>query len=168
MTLNRTELKTSTVLQAMVTGLLKSKDDRNFTVDMSTFGTVENQLCYGCCATVALAEMFGRGRSVSEIMLKYREEFHPEADRPTSAYAYLSSYLQLELSSAQDSLPIDIKSLEDAINSARLGDVSELIAFLTSEVNKSFDDRWILCTENWEEQLSNVKATIAEMIAAGY
>ena len=159
MMLNGTELKTSTVLQAMVTGLLKSKDDRNFTVDMSTFGTVENQLCYGCCATVALAEMFGRGRSISEIMLKYREEFYPEADRPTSAsaYAYLSSYLQLQL-----------KSLEDAINSARLGDVSELIAFLTSEVNKSFDDRWILCTENWEEQLSNVKATIAEMIAAGY
>ena len=163
--LDTKNLKTSTVLQAMVTGLLKSKDDPNFVVKMSTFGHVKEQLCYGCCATLALAEMFGEGLSASELMLGH---FRTQSDQSDSIEAYLSDVLQLEPSSGQDPLSIDLEDLESLVDSVRLGDVSFLIKFLTGIDNESFDDRWLLEDEDWEEQLPVVESTIAEMIAAGY
>ena len=172
MTLNGTQLKASTVLQAMVTGLLKSKDNSNFVLKMRTFGYVENKLCYGCCATLALAEMFGKGRSASEMMLGYAEN---QPDWPKYVYAYLSDVIKLEPLDVQDPSPIDIlehlnqlKYLERAVDLARQGEVSRLIGLLIGELNESFNDRWDLEDEDWEEQLPVVESTIAEMIAAGY
>ena len=159
-------LKPSIVLQAMVTGLLKSKDDPNFVVKMETFGSIENKLCYGCCATLALAEMFGEGRSASELMLGH---FSTQSNRSDFAYAHLPDVLQFKPSSTQDSLPIgDLKKLERAVDFARLGEVLALIKFLTGDFDESFDGRWKLNDEDWEEQIPIIKATIAEMAAAGY
>ena len=158
-------LKASTVLQAMATGLLKSKDDSDLIVTMRTYGEVKNSLCYGCCATVALAEMFGKGRSVSELMFGYVKA---PADRLKCTNAPLSNFIQLKPSSNQDSFPIDLRNLEAAVDNARLGNVSELIHFLTGEISESFNCRWKISNLNWEEQLPIVEETIAEMIAAGY
>ena len=165
MMLNETQLKASVVLQAMVTGLLKSKDDPNFTVTMATYGTVKNKLCYGCCATLALAEMFGEGQLASELMLS---NVSPQFNPSHPVYFYLSSVLQFDASNGQDSFPIDLRDLERAVNNTRKGHVSELIEFLTGEVNESFDRRWNLNDHDWEEQLPEIERTIAEMIAAGY
>ena len=165
MIINGTELKASIVLQAMVTGLLKSKDDPDFVVKMETFGKVKNNLCYGCCATLTLVQMFGKGQSASEIMLGY---VNNQTDQPNSGYAHLADVVELEPSSGYNSLRIKLLYLESAVEMARRGDVSSLIKFLTGESNKSFNDRWCLDNENWEEQLPVVNETIAEMIAAGY
>ena len=166
MMLNGTELKASTVLQAMVEGLLKSKDDPKFTVEMGTFGHVKNQLCYGCAATLTLTEMFGDGRPASEIMLSY-------AKTPINPLEYvearLSDVLPLNPSSTQDSLPTyELCDLERAIDDVRTGEVSSLIYFLTGRYDEPFDGRWKLGDENWEEQIPEIERTIAEMIAAGY
>ena len=165
MMLNGTELKASIVLQAMVAGLLKSKNDTGFVVDMSSFGCVKNQLCYGCAATLTLTEMFGNGKSASEIMLS---NVKAQADSLEVVPVYLSAFIQSEPSSTQDSLPIDLTQLEQAVDYARIGAVSSLIELLTGEFNNSFNHRWYLDSDNWEEKLPVVKATIAEMIAAGY
>ena len=171
MMLNETQLKASVVLQAMVTGLLKSKDDPNFTVKMETFGEVENKLCYGCCATLTLAEMFGKGRSASEMMLGHVNTRLDESD-DDYAYlpdVYLSDVIKSDPSIPQDPLPVDLVEFEFAVDSARTGKVSLLIGYLTGEFNnESFDRRWILDSNDWEEQLPKIEATIAEMIAAGY
>jgi hypothetical protein len=164
-------LKPSIVLQAMITGLKKSKDDPNFIVEMSAFGYVKNKLCYGCCATVALAEMFGQGKSASELMLSYDLKVRSEklySYLSDHVYANLSSVIELEPSRVQGSLPINLQRLEISVEYARIGHVSSLIEILTGELNESFDDRWNLGNGNWEEKLPIVEATIAEMIAAGY
>ena len=158
-------LKASIVLKAMVAGLLKSKNDTGFVIEMTTYGCVENNLCYGCAATVTLAEMFGGRRSASEMMLGYVKA---PSDQPKSGYAYLSEVISLESSSVQESLPITLRSLERAVNNARQGEVSRLIELLTGEFNESFDGQWSLGSGNWEEKLPVVEATIAEMIVAGY
>ena len=165
--LDTANLKASIVLKAMVKGLLKSKNDPDFTVAMGTFGHVRDygSLCCGCCAAVALTEMFGDGKSASEMMLGYAKT---RSDQPNSGYAPLSNVLQLEPSSGQDSLPINLKKFERAIDYARKGAVSSLIEFLTGELNESFDYRWHLDNQNWEECIPIVEATIAEMAAAGY
>jgi hypothetical protein len=172
--LELSSLKSSTVLSAMVTGLLKAKNDSRFTVEMASFGHVENNLCYGCAATLALAEMYGKGQLISDMMLAYAKT---QADQP-SAFVYarlsdvcthLSDVLSLDPSSTQDFLSInELYDLENAVDKARTGRISWLIKFLTGEENTSFDKRWILETDNWEEQLPKVEATIAEMAAAGY
>ena len=162
--LEMSDLKASIVLQALVSGLLKSKADSNFTLEMGTYGTVKEGICYGCCATVALAEIFGKGKLASEIMLAYAKT---PTDRSDFLYAKLSYSLPLE--TVQDSLLVSkLHNLEYAIDKARMGGVSLLIHFLTGEANTSFDGRWNLNDHDWEEQLPVVEATIAQMIAAGY
>ena len=158
-------LKASDVLQAMVTGLQKSKNDPDFVVKMETFGKVKNNLCYGCCATLTLAEMFGKGQSASELMLGF---IKTSVDDSGFAYAFLSDVIPLEPLIAQDSLPITLENLEEAVDKARMGSVSWLIRLLTGKKNASFDRRWYLRSDNWEEKLPDVEVTIAEMIAAGY
>ena len=179
--LNGTELKASTVLQSMVSGLLKSKDDPNFIVKMESLGYVKNNLCFGCCATLTLAEMFGEGKLTSEMMLAYvKAEEAEEIDKlknleDLANYArigrevYLSNVIKFDPSIPQDSLLIDkLYDLEKAVNNARVGYVLSLIEFLTGEANKSFDGRWFLDDWDWEEQIPKVERTIAEMAAAGY
>ena len=161
--LDTASLKASIVLQAMVTGLLKSKDNPDFILRMTTYGFVKNNLCYGCCATVALAEMFGEGKLASEMMIGFADVLSSNITE-----AHLSDVLQLDPSSVQGSLPIDLKYLERGVDSARLGYVSSLIGFFRGEVNESFDYRWELNSDNWEEQIPDVERTIAEMAAAGY
>ena len=159
-------LKASDVLQAMVSGLLKSKDDPLFEVNMGTFGTVKKEICYGCCATVALAEIFGKGKSASEMMLAYVKTLN---EQPDFIDAYLSNVIELEPSSVQGSLTLDeLENLECSVNYARVGYVSQLIKVLTGEIHESFNCRWCLDSHNWEKQLPVVQATIAEMIKAGY
>ena len=167
--LEMSSLKPSIVLSAMVTGLLKSKNDPLFEVDMGTFGKVGKEICYGCCATLTLAEMFGKGKSASELMLGYAKTHF---NHPNSAHlpdTHLSNVIALEPSSTQNSFSIDeLYELEQAVNSVRLGFVSPLIKFLAGEFNTSFDRRWFLTNQNWENCIPEIEATIAEMIKAGY
>lgn len=174
-------LKPSTVLEAMINGLLKSKADPLFVIDMSSYGHVEeNDFCYGCCASVALVDMFGGGKSPSELMLAYS---HAKSARYTNISnvielnsIYQSTLLEygeidtkisnaIELNS--NSTPINLEELEIAIDGARRGEVSILIRFLTGVVNRSFDRWWNLENHNWEEQLPKVKLAIARMIDTG-
>jgi hypothetical protein len=169
-TLNETQLKPSIVLSAMVTGLLKSKVDANFRVKMETFGTVENSLCYGCAATLTLAEIFGEGSLASEMMINYAKTQACQRgyDEVSFSDVNLPDVIRSETLNAQDSWSVDIEHLECALDSARRGNATQLIAFCTGEENTSFDHRWLLETDNWEEQIPKIEATIAEMIAAGY
>ena len=169
-------LKPSHVLQAMVNGLLKTKSDPLFEVDMGTFGTVKKEICYGCGASVALAEMFGKGQSASELM----RNLVALGETPPIDPLGLSSgpYFSTPLSDCIDLNPSDrekletgetyLYKLERAVNSARLGAVSRLIEMLLNKTEESFDDRWFLGTDSWERQLPEVEKTIAEMRKVDY
>lgn len=178
--LNPEMLSPSTVLAAMVRGLKKSKSDPNFVVKMDTYGSVEKkiEMCYGCCATLALVEVFGEGQLPSKIMLAYVENAYVDAEgekmyspniyQTNIVKVLLSDDLKLEISNNQEIWSIKkLKHFEDEIDAARLGCVSSLIQFFGGEVNKSFDYLWELNSNNWEEQLHIVEKTIVEMIAVG-
>jgi hypothetical protein len=172
-------LKPSDVLQAMVNGLLKTKSDPLFEVDMGTFGMVKQEICYGCGASVALAEMFGTGQSASELMrnLVALGETPPIDPLGLSSGPYfstpLSDCIDLKPSYREklESIGTDLYKLERVVNNVRLGDVTLLICLLLNKTDESFDDfddRWSLGTDNWEKQLPEVEKTIAEMREAGY
>jgi hypothetical protein len=146
-------LKPSTVLEAMINGLLKSKTDPLFTIDMDSYGHIEDGICYGCVASVALADMFGAGQSASELMFAY-------SLRRAARYTNLSNIIEF-------STPMDLEELEMAVDSARKGEVSKLIQFLTGEVNRSFDRFWHLENHNWEQQLPKIRLMITRMVAVG-
>lgn len=157
-------LKASTVLKAMVESLLKSKNDPRFTVEMKSFGHIRNEVCYGCAATVTLMELFGGGKSASELMIDHAKTQTYESG---IAYVHFSDVVRLDPPVFQNSRTIVLEDLEDAVDYARKGGVSWLIEYLTGEQNQSFDSRWILEDQNWEEQIPEIKKTITEMIAAG-
>jgi hypothetical protein len=155
----------STVLSSMVEGLKKSKDDPLFKVDMYTLGEVRNGICYGGCSEVTLAELYGEGALVSELILR-SQEVNKLSNLPEwCTYASLSNVLSVPLR-LPSFLNIDLRSLETVVYEAGRGSVSPLIKLLTGEVNESFNGRWHLKEDDWEKQLPIIQETIIEMIPA--
>jgi hypothetical protein len=175
--LNPEMLKPSTVLAAMVSGAIKSRNDPHFTAAMKEvsrgqtipFDEIYNKCIYNkCIVTVTLVEIFGQGKSPSELMLDYSKT---PSNQSNFMEAYLRNVIELDPLSIKDSLSINkLEILEQGIDLAQVGEVSELIDLLTGELTQeteSFDGRWSLEDENWEEQISVVQSTIVDMIAIG-
>jgi hypothetical protein len=179
--MNFKTLRPSTVLAAMVEGLKESKSDPHFFPYMSLNEYVEGCICYGSPQSVALAKMFGAGKSASELMLSH-------AETGNHRFIRMSAIL-----STDDFSYDHLSTLEHTIDFARRGEVSCLISSLSylkdkkpnelgffdakwdfmsdkwkvDDLNYSFDTRWYLKEDNWEKQLPIVQETSVEMIAAG-
>jgi len=133
--------KISTALQAMIDGLKFQSQRKDFRVDMSTFGTFtyfENKVdlvCFGCAATCTVQQL--------------------------SKVNFTDS--QIGSSSGRSRLTIhnsnDLDRFEEAIDYARMGDLFSIFDYMgdcdSHEI--SDDDRWLLGTADWQEQMPIVQ-----------
>lgn len=151
--------KPSQALEAMVDGLLASKDNPNFRAEMDTYGDAYEQadgpLCFGCAATCTLQQLAGA-------------RFTPDSIRRTQSRAEVVGVPAFRLG-----------SFEHVMNSARRGKMHALLRFFDyydprvapsdyydPSVTPS-DGKFCLKTDDWEAQLPAVRAVIKEMKEAG-
>lgn len=141
--------KPSQALEAMVDGLLASKDNPNFRAEMDTYGDVHEQadgpLCFGCAATCTLQQLAGA-------------RFTPDSIRRIRSRAEVVGVLAFRLG-----------SFEHAMNRARQGKMYALLKFFDhyDPSVTTWDDEFCLETDGWEVQLPAVRAVIKEMKEAG-
>jgi len=140
--------KPSDALQAMVDGLREYSARSDFRIDMDTFGMVHNDVCFGCAATCAIQKATGKYL----LDLKYNRLDGLWYNIKAEFFAVSKS---------------ELVAFENAINAARLGDVSSLLAYYGIIDNCIFDSRFKLLSDNWEQQLMAVVQVIAELRAVG-
>jgi len=135
----------SDALQAMVDGLREQSKREDFIIDMGWFVGKEDGICCGCAATCALQRLAGVNFTIEN-----------------SINANRFDLLQLK----------GAISFESVIDDARQGYMSELFGFYGFDRDSNPDlpqnPNFDLETDNWEEQLPDVEAYIAELRAAGY
>jgi len=133
--------KVSAALQAMIDGLKLQSQRKDFRVDMSTFGTFydpENKeipVCFGCAATCTVQQLSKVNFTDSQIdSLEER------------------SFLTIQNSN-------DLDRFEDAIDCARMGNLISIFNYMDNLKSYELSDsnRWLLCTDNWQEQLPLVQ-----------
>ena len=133
--------KVSTALQAMIDGLKLQSQRKDFRVDMSTFGSYhesrnkENPVCFGCAATCTVQQLCKVNFTDSQIdSLKER------------------SFLTIGNSN-------DLDRFEDAIDSARLGNLLPIFSYMGNLESHelSDDNQWLLTTDRWQGQMTLVQ-----------
>ena len=136
--------KVSTALQAMIDGLRLQSQRKDFRVDMTTFGGFsgfgdsgdkENPVCFGCAATCTIQQLSGVNFTDSQIFS-------------------LSGRSRQTIRNAKD-----LDEFEDAIDSARLGHLIPIFDYMGNRPSHELiaDPQWILCTDDWQEQLPLVQ-----------
>lgn len=138
--------KPSIALQHMVDGLSKQSKRKDFKIDMSTFGTSEGKICYGCAATCAIQNITKINLTSQHIGLTHIRASKTETD-----------YYELD-------------TFENAINNARKGVLVDLFIFCklsTHDVHR-FSNHFDLWNDNWKEELPKVRKLIKELKKAGY
>jgi hypothetical protein len=139
--------KPSDAIKAMLTGLRELPNEK-FQVDMSTFGTWRNGICFGCAATCAVYQLTGRKPSVA-IM----GGIDGQARQLGLNYEMLFAF-------------------EDAIDLFRCGNPQEVLYFYGLEPEGGRESLWsrqdwLLGTDNWEGQLPLIEAYVQKLEAAG-
>jgi len=133
--------KVSAALQAMIDGLKLQSQRKDFRVDMSTFGTFydpENKeipVCFGCAATCTVQQLSKVNFTDSQIdSLEER------------------SFLTIQNSN-------DLDRFEDAIDCARMGNLISIFNYMDNLESYELSDsnRWLLRTDDWQEQLPLVQ-----------
>ena len=186
-------LKPSTVLTAMIEGLKKSKTDPKFILNQACNGAIVSGMICSNISSLVLVEMFGQGRTISDLMTQFVETKHGKAYTPKAVYEIdiigdlllggvdITEMLNNNLINYQTdekTAPIyRLSNFREEVFAASEGAVSWLIAFIMGDLladnfseeklNTSYDGRWNLKNDDWEGQLPVVELTIIEMIAAG-
>lgn len=133
--------KVSKAVQAMIDGLKFQSQRKDFRVDMATFGGFSNSgdkgslVCLGCAATCAIQQLFGINFTDSQI-------------------GSLSGRSRQTVRDAND-----LDRFEEAIDMVGRGDSSYLFDYMgdLDSHEPSDDNRWVLNTDNWQEQLPLVQ-----------
>lgn len=137
--------KPSVALQAMVTGLLKQSKRKDFKIDMSTFGTVRDNICFGCAATCTLQQ-------ITKINLTQRTMY------------YHAKYQKFDVDVDE------MSDFEDAIDDACCGHMADLFRFCGKfdryEYRKDTHN-FQLSTFDWNEGIPKVRAYIKELKKRG-
>ncbi|MGG6263184.1 hypothetical protein ACQ4M3_07880 [Leptolyngbya sp. AN03gr2] len=137
--------KPSIALRQMVKGLLKQTQRPNFHINMMSYGSTADEICFGCAATCAVQEL--KGLDLDSVTIQ-----------------------TLELrAGALNTSCLDQKEFEQAIDAARVGRILELFEYMgvPDRYNSSYDRRFCLCTRNWRDELEPVEHLIRELEAAG-
>ena len=96
--------KPSDAINAMIVGLMEiPKKNKNFKVDMGTFGTKDGNICYGCAATCTTFQALNKKITGDNIDGLFREE--------------------------SNQYPDDIGRFESVIDELRMGDLDFLFEF---------------------------------------
>jgi len=133
--------KVSTALQAMIDGLKFQSQRKDFRVDMSTFGAFTdfgnkgNPVCFGCAATCTVQQLSKVNFTDSQI------NSLEERSRQTICNSN------------------DLDRFEDAIDNARMGDLIPIFDYMGDRDSHELiaDSQWLLCTDDWQEQLPLVQ-----------
>jgi len=151
----------SAALQAMVDGLRLYGNRLDFKIDMGTFGSNENGVCFGCAASCCVQKVLGKnllsGGDGIEI--------------PVVRARFFGTAVE------------DLGDFEWAVDGARSGSLSCLLGYFginemthqsIVELNGQWgvndtiwDSRYELNSDDWEQQLGAVEEVIAEMKAIG-
>ena len=148
------EWKPSKALTAMMDGLLEQLDAKDFKVNMSTFGEVDDGMCCGCAATCAILKLCWDPDECSKAdFVSYRY----------GAKAYGPDGLAANR---------DIVSFEGAIDDARKGMLGSLFRYCgipTEDLPPEFLVRLLwLQNDNVRESEAEVRELIRELEEAGY
>lgn len=141
--------KPSEALEAMVRGLRATKESGGKRqINMQSFGEYDNGVCYGCCATYALAEL------IPDIQISEK----------------LNDVVRLNVAIRNTNKPnaSRVSDFEMAMSSLRRGDMRRLFEFFgadTAAINMQAP--WGLSEGNWEQQLPFVEMTIKMLKSRG-
>ena len=133
--------KISTALQAMIDGLKFQSQRKDFRVDMSTFGGFSNSgdkgslVCFGCAATCTIQQLL-------------------EINFTDSQIGSLSGRSRQTIRDSDD-----LDRFEEAIDMVGRGDLFYIFDYMGDRDSHelSDDNRWILNTDNWQEQMPLVQ-----------
>ena len=156
----------SDALTNMVNGLLTYSANRQFRVNMMTFGHtrgMRTSICYGCAATYASLDAMGAGVATNRKLQLKNTGFR----RPERAAAYMGLIgMDTPRGNIVDTdFYKELKRFELAVDLARTGRMRSLFKFfgLAREWSPLFDQRFSLETWNWQDQLGAVQELIDEL-----
>ena len=135
--------KPSNALQAMINGLRETEARPDFVVSMGTFGTEREGLCFGCAATCAIQKISGHNFAPNEIFGSQRK------------------------ARALNMLEEDVSRFEEAMNEARMGDLSPLFAYCDVSPNRRIVSDWHMSDCDWRGCIPLVEQAIAELREMG-
>ena len=138
------EGKPSIALQSMVDGL---RNLRGMNVDMGTFGTKYNGICFGCAATATIQNLL-------------KVEFVSLAE---------STFYEWVALQDNEYLPGDIFDFENAMEWARKGVMKKIFEYLgvSEYLNHDYSYRFRLETCNYLGQLTDVEDLIQQLKEKG-
>jgi hypothetical protein len=119
-------------IKAMIDGLMTYKLIQNFRLDFITFGTWENNICYGCSATVTLIRLLNLN----------------------SAPIQLGS--ELTRARLVSTNLLDLLDFEKAIDMFRRGSFSEIEEYFDLPMSKIFCSPWYCHSGNLPNQLPKI------------
>lgn len=139
--------KPSIALQHMVDGLLKQSRRKKFRIEMGSFGNYSRGICFGCAATCAI-------QHITKI------NFTPDSSILDEDARAMKMKVNNE----------ELNQFESAIDDARFGWLESLFLFcnLPESQSKRFSNSFSLNTDDWKEQIPNIRKTIEELKIAGY
>jgi len=157
-------LRPSEALRAMCRGLEKMGSKEWFEVDMSVFVGRDSRICYGCAATCALIEALGESESDD-----LKDRFLAVNDRFCGWDSMSRAFPELDFE--------EFKEFEDAMDSARLGNLSRLAGFLgihdeddygfmCPEPGQGGSD-WVVHDRNWQTEIAKVEKFAQELEGRG-
>lgn len=141
--------KPSQALQAMVDGLIEQNERPDFEINMNTFGTTSNGMCYGCAATCAIQHLTGEDFTAKNIEDDYER----------------SQLLQIDGD--------DLEHFECAIDEARCGYLNGLFSYFGVPASYLNDPKFehqigtALEDSNWEERLPFFRERIKQLESEG-
>jgi len=136
--------KPSDAVQAMIDGLLEQDARKGFKVDMDTFGSSMDGICYGCAATCAVQKIAGKDLPADVIGMA-REE---------------AEFLGFDLK--------DVIDFEFAIDDLRAGDTKGLSEYYDRFISDELRyPEFSLHSRDWREQLPAVQEYCNKLKAAG-
>jgi hypothetical protein len=132
--------KPSEALQAMVDGLLEQSQRSDFQIYMNTYGEYDSydDICHGCAVTCTVQKLLNKNLTEENI------------------YSYShSEFFGID----------DIRIFESVMDDARMGYLVSLFEYfnLLDKYHHSFDKRFWLRTDNWQEEIPKVKELINEL-----
>ena len=135
------------IIDAMITGLKKHSKRKDFEINMNTFGTIGEEVCFGCAATCALQEITGK-----TITIKSVDDYLNYDDIETC---------QFFSNGITDG---EIDRLENQIDSFRSGNPLGLMKICHvpvkywEPISEVGTNAWELENHNWKTELHKVEA----------
>lgn len=133
-------------VEAMIRGLRSSESWDHFALDMSTFGRIKGEICFGCAATCTLIQL--SEKELSEVDFKGHIINLLSSRHRAQGLGFISTD--------------ELSDFEDAIDEFRCGHVQYLGDFYGVEMPE-VDELWYLDTKNWKSELPKIESYLEKL-----